>query len=228
MVTTHGKSAGSSPATRAASARARAAGRGPRAVARAARESLYREHILFAAERVFADQGFEAAKVQDISRLAGLSMGSIYSLFPGKEQLFASIIERRGNELLELARSVVEAHPNPVDALEKLSAAYVSYFFDHPDFLRMHIRTGTSWALQPTSAESRRALSDRIHTLQSDVFARGIAAGAFIDEDPSYLAVLFSGIDQAHLSHWVATGMRGSREELLERFLRILRRTFLR
>jgi AcrR family transcriptional regulator len=215
-------------ATSAPVRRPRSSATGPRAVARQARESLYREHILAAAERVFAEQGFESAKVQDISRAAGLSMGSIYSLFPGKEQLFASIIERRGNELLALARSVVAAHTDPVEALEALAAAYVGYFFDHREFLRMHIRTGTAWALQPLNAESRRALSDQIHDLQAGIFARGTKSGAFIAEDPAYLAVLFSGIDQAHLSQWVSAGLGGSREDLLERLLRIVRRTFLR
>lgn len=201
---------------------------GPRAVARQARESLYREHILRAAEKVFAEQGFEAAKVQDISRAAGLSMGSIYSLFSSKDQLFASIIEAHGAALLALARSVVEAHPEPVEALEALARAYIGYFFEHPEFLRMHLRSGASWALQASEDRSRRALSEEIHALQADVFARGTASGAFVAEDPGYLSVLFSGIDQAHLSHWVASGMKGSRDELLDRFLRVVRRTFLR
>ncbi|HZR83480.1 MAG TPA: TetR/AcrR family transcriptional regulator [Candidatus Binatia bacterium] len=229
MTTATGKSGARSAAPAGqAGRRARAAnGTGPRAVAREARENLYREHILIAAERVFADQGFDAAKVQDISRLAGLSMGSIYTLFPGKEQLFASIIDRRGNELLALARSVVAEHADPVRALEELARAYVAYFHEHPDFLRMHLRTGTSWALQP-AVGARRALSEKIHALQADIFARGVASGAFIDEDPAYLAVLFSGIDQAHLSQWVASGMPGSLDDLSARFLRIVGRTFLR
>jgi AcrR family transcriptional regulator len=197
-------------------------------VAKAARESLYREHILRAAERVFADLGFEAAKVQDISRLAGLSMGSIYSLFTGKDQLFTSIIEIRGNELLEVARAVVAAHDEPRQALDALVAAYVDYFFDHPDFLRMHIRTGAAWALQPNAVGNRRVLSERFHGLQAEIFARGVASGVFIEEDPAYLAVLFSGIDQAHLAHWVAGGMKGSREDLRARLLRVMQRTFLR
>lgn len=200
---------------------------GPRAAAREVRESLYREHILNAAERVFAEQDFEVARVQDISRLAGLSMGSIYAIFPGKEQIFASIVERRGGELLDVARSVVAAHPSPVEALDALCAAYVDWFFAHPEFLRMHLRTGASWALQPSEAGNRRALADSIHGIQADLFARGAAAGLFIDEDPAWLSVMFSGMDQAHLSHWVASGMRSSRDEVLARLQRVVRRTFL-
>jgi len=54
-----------------------AARRRPRDEARRARTGVYRSHILEAAEQVFAERGFAAAKLQDISRLAGLSMGTI-------------------------------------------------------------------------------------------------------------------------------------------------------
>lgn len=199
-----------------------------RAVAREARESLYREHILLAAEAVFAAEGFDTAKVQDISRRAGLSMGSIYALFPGKDQLFQALVERRGGELLEVVTGVVERHEDPVAALEALARAYASWFHAHPDFLRMHIRTGSAWPLEPDVDPERRALSRRIHDLQAGIFARGVARGVFVEEDPAWLSVVFSGIDQAHLAHWVAGGMKDSREDLAERLLRLVRRAFLR
>ena len=68
--------------------------------AREARTDVYRQHILEAAERVFAERGFEAAKVQEISSAAGLSMGTIYAIFPGKTELYAALLEERGQELL--------------------------------------------------------------------------------------------------------------------------------
>jgi hypothetical protein len=40
--------------------------------ARQARTDLYREHILEVAEQVFAERGFESAKLQDIGRAAGV------------------------------------------------------------------------------------------------------------------------------------------------------------
>lgn len=201
---------------------------GPRAVAREARESLYREHILAAAEAVFAADGFETAKVQDISRRAGLSMGSIYSLFPGKDQLFQALVERRGSELLGIATDVVERIEDPAAALDALVEAYVGWFHAHPEFLRMHIRTGASWPLEPDVDDDRRALSRRIHDLQARIFERGVAQGVFVEEDPAWLSVVFSGIDQAHLAHWVAGGMKDSREKLVARLAGIVRRAFLR
>ncbi len=53
----------------------------PQEKARQARTEVYREHILEAAEQIFAERGFENAKLQDISALAGVSMGTIYAVF---------------------------------------------------------------------------------------------------------------------------------------------------
>jgi AcrR family transcriptional regulator len=221
---------GMAKAGRASAARARTAksGPSPRAQAREAREGVYREHVLAAAEKTFAEQGFEAAKLIDISRRAGLSMGSIYSLFPGKEQIFDAINERHGTELLAVVRSVVARGDGPLASLEALANAYIDYFHAHPDFLRMHVRTGTAWALATQTPGDRGALAREIHDLQTSIFARGVAQGVFFDEDPGYLGFLFTGMDEIHLAQWVAGGMREPHEELRARFLAIVRRTFVR
>src|SRR5262249_13081621 len=113
--------------------------RKPREEARKARNDVYRQHILEAAEQVFAARGFEAAKLQDISAKVGLSMGTIYSIFPGKGELFEGLVEMRGQELLAVARAAAARGLPPRDALVALGEAYVDYFVAHPDFLRMQI-----------------------------------------------------------------------------------------
>src|SRR5437879_4625025 len=102
--------------------------RRPREEARRARNELYRQHILTAAERVFAERGFENAKLQEISALAGLSMGTIYSIFVSKDELFLALLEDRGHELRDLARDVAAAPGSARAALERLIEAYIDYF----------------------------------------------------------------------------------------------------
>lgn len=202
----------------------------PREAAKEAREALYRDHILKVAEQVFGEQGYEGAKVQDISRLAGLSMGSIYALFPGKEQIFAAIMEMRRAEFLAIIRDHTERFPEPLACLEALSRAFIQYFHDHRDFLRMQLRLGAAWAgsQDPSNSRPGAAVAAEIHQLQVGIFERGVRAGVFIDEDPAYLETLFSGIDQIHLGHWLSRGGKESVAELTESFLRIIRRTFVR
>jgi AcrR family transcriptional regulator len=203
--------------------------RRPREEARKARNEVYRSHIVEAAERVFADRGFETAKVQEISQLAGLSMGTIYAIFPGKIELYAAVLEERAQELLALARTVAVRRDPPLETLHALVAVYIDYFVAHPSFLRMHLRSGASWALVPASGADTRAehWSD-ILALQAEIFGRGVSQGVFVDEDPVFLSRMFSAMDQVLLSEWVATGMKAPREELVRRLTELVERAFCR
>ena len=197
--------------------------------ARQARNDLYRQHILEAAEEVFAERGFDSAKLQDISRLAGVSMGTIYAVFPGKEDLFRAILAERGRELLQVARDGAHSHDDPRAALDGLIAAYIDYFIDHPNFLRMHVRLGTSWVLGPTlRSQGQVELWAEIHDLQAELMRRGVAAGVFVDEDPAFLAKIFSALDQVVLADWVASGMKAARADLIARMQKLIARVIAR
>jgi AcrR family transcriptional regulator len=203
--------------------------RKPKHEARKARNDVYRQHIFAAAEQVFAERGFEAAKVQDISRQVGLSMGTIYAVFPSKEDLFRAILAERGAEMLELARAVATHQTPPREMLRALSAAYIDYLWAHPNFLRMHLREGTSWVLGPApTIDNRAQLWKDVHDVQTVIFRRGTAAGVFVDEPPSYLAKLYSAMNQVLLADWVAAGMKAERAELVRRLDDLAERMFCR
>ena len=195
--------------------------------ARKARNDVYRQHILDAAEQVFADKGFEAAKLQDISARAGLSMGTIYAIFPGKTELFTAILEGRGRELAELGRAIARAETPPREALDRLIDIYIGYFVEHPAFLRMHLRSGVSWALGPALATAGQIqVWQEIHDLQADIFRRGVESGVFVDEDAEILAKLFTVMDQVLLADWVAGGMKTDRTHLVARLRAYVERSF--
>jgi len=203
--------------------------RRPREAVRKARTDLYRQHIVEAAEQIFADRGFETAKLQDISQLAGLSMGSIYAIFPSKAELVKAILEERAQEMLALAREVAQRGLPGRETLRALIEAYIDYFISHPHFLRMHLRQGSSWVLSPSpDTEARVQHWNEVHGIQTEIFRRGITEGAFIEEDPAYLAKLFSAMDQVLLAHWADEGMSAGRGELVERFHRLAERVFCR
>lgn len=48
----------------------------------------HREAILDAALECFSKRGFDATRVEDIARLAGVAKGSVYTHFKDKEALF--------------------------------------------------------------------------------------------------------------------------------------------
>lgn len=64
-----------------------------------------RDRLLDAAVDVFAERGYDGARVQEIARRAGLTTGAIYANFSGKAELLAQAIARQSApELDELLR----------------------------------------------------------------------------------------------------------------------------
>ncbi len=67
------------------SRRAKAAKSSPR---RRQQKLQRQEEILAAAFKVFAAHGYEAARIDDVARQAGIAKGTIYLYFRDKERLF--------------------------------------------------------------------------------------------------------------------------------------------
>ncbi len=82
-----------------------------------------REHIIDAAERCFARQGFHRSSMQDICREAGISPGALYLYFTSKEDLIAGICEREKATFAHALASVSEA-PDFMEALAKIGQTY--------------------------------------------------------------------------------------------------------
>jgi AcrR family transcriptional regulator len=65
----------------------------------AGRDPAKRRQIVEGARRVFIDMGFDAASMNDITREAGVSKGTIYVYFSSKEELFEAIIEEERGKI---------------------------------------------------------------------------------------------------------------------------------
>jgi AcrR family transcriptional regulator len=60
-----------------------------------ARSRFLADAVLEAAERVIHDVGWARAKVSRIASVAGVSVGSLYRYFPGRDVLLSAIIDRK-------------------------------------------------------------------------------------------------------------------------------------
>ncbi|MCK1712375.1 MULTISPECIES: TetR/AcrR family transcriptional regulator [unclassified Bradyrhizobium] len=61
--------------------------------------------LVEATARVLVREGFEKASTNRIAEVAGVSVGSLYQYFPGKEALVAAVIERHNQEIMGLVRA---------------------------------------------------------------------------------------------------------------------------
>ncbi|MGO4854467.1 TetR/AcrR family transcriptional regulator C-terminal domain-containing protein [Phaeovulum sp. W22_SRMD_FR3] len=76
-----------------------------------------RQQIMAGAEKVFTTLGFDGASMSDISREAGVSKGTLYVYFQGKEDLFAALIEQEREDLLRGTADLLKGEGAVADKL---------------------------------------------------------------------------------------------------------------
>jgi AcrR family transcriptional regulator len=91
---------------------------GKERLSREARRNL----ILDAATEVFGRQGFEATRMDDVAKAAGVAKGLVYKHFPSKDALFEALVDRQGREYAEQLRGALRTSDvagQPYDALRR-------------------------------------------------------------------------------------------------------------
>ena len=195
---------------------------------------MYRGLVCDAAERVFATHGFLRARMSQIARESGVSIGTIYRVFPGrKDQIYRAIQENRGTEVLGRTRAIGEAawrqSGDLLDAMLAGIAATVDSFGAHPDYLRLVLREEKGWAgsAKRSSAEQTAMWHEGVDGIVTAI-QFGIAERLLVDDDAQTMARTWVAIQEAHLGHWVEEGMRATPAEVTARFQRQFLRAFCR
>jgi AcrR family transcriptional regulator len=83
--------------------------------------------LIEATARILVKDGFDKASTNRIADKAGVSVGSLYQYFPGKEALVTAVIQRHGQEVMQVVRgALAEAAALPLEqAVRTLVAAAI-------------------------------------------------------------------------------------------------------
>jgi AcrR family transcriptional regulator len=181
------------------------------------RRSVYRQAINEAAERVFATKGTDGSRMQEIAAEAGISLGTLYGVIDGKQSLFYGIHKARMSEFMDCIRAARDAHGETLASHLAVVRRGAQYFLDRPDFLRMCCRAGFGWASRFPAASRGADLWNEGSSIPRDLFARGIAEGIYVDEDPELMVRKMLALKQVELTHWVDQGMETPHEVVLDR-----------
>src|SRR6201992_3913 len=107
---------------------------------RSRRKSDRRLQLLAAAERLFAERGFLAVRLEDIGAAAGVSGPAIYRHFPNKESLLAEFRVGISPRLLAAAREVPARSSDAASALDGLIDFHLDFALGEPDLIRLQDR----------------------------------------------------------------------------------------
>lgn len=191
-----------------------------------ARRELYRGAVLDAAERIFAESGYEATKVADIASAAGISLATFYTVFKKKWDVYRSVHARRLEELM----TTVDVSNMDRDVLGTMMGgiqAHLTFHMKYPYYLRMHLRERNAWTTDEglRSPEQTEAWKAGLALMVSG-FETGMAEGIFEHDDAELMARTLLGMHQVRLALWVERGQTETPEQLSRAALRQLIRSF--
>jgi len=167
-----------------------------RELRRARHHDLSRAQLLDAAEQVFGEKGFHDATLNEIAEMAEYSVGSVYSFFESKEDLFSQVFVRRGEEFMPRMRAIISGAGSASEKLQLLVEFQVGFFRAHRRFGRLFLRyTNIALISEPGELDASVARNyDESMLLQTELMSSGQHAGEFHPGDPTVLAHLFSGL----------------------------------
>jgi AcrR family transcriptional regulator len=167
------------------------------------RSAARREAILAAALDEFSARGFEAARLDDVARRAGIAKGTIYLYFRDKESLFQDLVRDMLTPVVGTIEAMGEADL-PFRALaDRIADFFVREVYEtrRRDVIRLMIAEGPRF---PKLAEFYyREVLSRIIAAMRAVLARAAARGevpaALVDfpqvvAAPGLIAIVWSGL----------------------------------
>jgi len=175
----------------------------PRSGARKERRAARREAILSAALDEFSLRGFEAARLDDVAKRAGVAKGTIYLYFRDKESLFQELIRAMLTPLIGTIEALGAADAPMSVLTEQIVELFVREVYEtrRKDVIRLMISEGRRF---PKLAEFyyREALSriiSAVRALLRRAAARGEVPEALAEfpqiiAAPGLVAIIWSGL----------------------------------
>lgn len=193
----------------------------------AATADATRERILLSAAEVFADRGYQQARLDDIAARAGLTKGAIYWHFRNKADLFCALLEARLQRntaplSADLAEALLTTPDGRRQKLARLLHDTLARFRADVHWPRLFLEF-LSQSRDPAVAERLRQLYRNGQRIAADVVERLKQAGmtdATLDTD--VLSLFWTALIDGLLLAWVVDPERWNDEQLVERLVEVL------
>ena len=95
-----------------------------------------RAALVAAARTVFERDGFQAARITDIAKLAGMAHGSFYTYFSSKEEVFEEVVRGLLVELMGADGARQDNGTDTITRIERANRLYLEAYSRHSRLLR--------------------------------------------------------------------------------------------
>ena len=125
-----------------------------------------RQKVLEAAIDEFASKGYNATNINEVAKKSNISIGSMYSYFASKEDLFLSIVNDAYILLEKVQQDTTESSSDIFDYIKRMLIAARVFATKYPQLNQIYLDI-TTQALAQMSCK----LSDKLETITSQRFS---------------------------------------------------------
>ncbi len=191
-------------------------------------DPVKREQILDGAKRVFMRSSFDAASMNDITREAGVSKGTLYVYFENKEDLFTALIARERNIIVNSVKQSLNGNEPVEEALHAFGVKLVTSITSDYTIRAMRTVLGVIDRMPRLAQRFFTATPENGYTVLKAYFDQQVSAGTLSIEDTETAAKQFIDLAMAGMFKGRLFGMCDSvSDESIEKNVRSAIRVFL-
>ena len=182
-----------------------------------------RRNLLDAGLKVFSQKGYQASRLIDISKAAGVTRGAIYHHFGGKEELYFAILDQGSTKINAVMSKAISEGGTFLEVSKRIMSYSLKYLEEDPEFAA----TGALSLSKPP--EIQKAIQMKTEELEASIeeiakqMAQGIESGELRTElSPKNIARAFIAFQQGIMNLWLtapkAFSVKKHAEELTDIF----------
>src|ERR1700754_4964528 len=152
-----------------------------------------RREVIATAAELFAERGYQATSMSELTEATGLAAGGLYHYIESKEDLLFSICDVLLDPLLAQAREITSTNAPAEQQLRDLLRAWLAHIASHTDHMIVFAQERHVIEHEP---RWRRVRGQRkaFEQLLDDVLARGEREGSMAFEDRPFALLALLGM----------------------------------
>ncbi|EOL9005797.1 TetR/AcrR family transcriptional regulator [Cronobacter turicensis] len=132
-----------------------------------------RAKLIAAARKAFAEKGFAAASMDELTASVGLTRGALYHNFGDKKGLLAAVVAQVDGEMAQRAKAAASGVEDPWETLIAEGVAYIQMALDE-EVRRIVLLDGPAFLGDPAQWPSQNSCLDATRETVISMMARGI------------------------------------------------------
>lgn len=183
-----------------------------------------RSEVVAAAAKLFAENGYAASSIADLTEATGLAAGGLYHYIGSKEALLLAICDELMEPLLARAREIAASDElSPKGQLRAVLRAWLEHIESHRDHMLVFSQERQVIEREPQWRAVRRARKD-FEQILDGILRRGEEAGAMAFEDRGLTLLALLGMVN-YTPQWLRPRGRLSPDEIADRYCDLILRS---